>query len=134
MVVVEARRAAWYRSQVAECDLRAASMPGKIGPHGHPVIDYDAVGPDGTPILNMLKKLPDRGQVPVRELCHTDLTAIITGPDVPGDPNRWLFRPPGPLPGDDPLYPRPWEPYREFAIMYHDLPAVRRRSTSARQV
>ena len=28
------------------------------------------------------------------ELCHSDLTAIITGPDEPGE-DRWLFRHPG---------------------------------------
>ena len=62
-----------------------------------------------------------RGNVPVYELCHSDLTAIITGPDTANNPNRWLFRPPGPRPGDNPVYPRPWEPYRELTIIYHDL-------------
>ena len=71
------------------------------------MIDYEAIDKDGVPILNLLKERSPRGKVPVFELCHSDLTAIITGPDAAGDPNRWLFRSPGPLATDNPVYPRP---------------------------
>ena len=121
MVIVEPRGSTWYRSQVTADVLEQARTPGVSGTFGHPLVDYDAVDKDGVPLLNMLKKRPRDGNVPVYELCHSDLTAIITGPDTANNPNRWLFRPPGPRPGDNPVYPRPWEPYRELTIIYHDL-------------
>ena len=64
---------------------------------------------------------PARGNVPVFELCHTDLTAIITGPDAASNPIAGCFARRALVRIDNPVYPRPWEPYREFAIMYHDL-------------
>jgi hypothetical protein len=122
MVIVEPKGSSWYRSQVTRADLAAAQAKGVWGSHGHPVIDYDAVDAGGTPILQMLKPMPSSGPgtPPVFELCRSDLTAIIAGPDHPGE-DRWLFRHPGHTPQDNPLYPRTWEPYREFAIIYHDL-------------
>ncbi len=121
MVIVEPRGSTWYRSQVTREDLAAAQAKGVWGPHGHPVINYDAVDAQGTPILKMLKPKPalGKGKIPAFELCHSDLTVIIAGPDEPGE-DRWLFRHPGHRPDDNPLYPRSWEPFREFAIIYHD--------------
>jgi manganese oxidase len=121
MVIVEPKGSTWYRSQVTAEVLEQARVKGISGTFGHPLIDYDSLDKDGVPLLNMLKKLPPRGNVPAFELCHTDLTAIITGPDAANSPDRWLFRAPGPRPDDNPVYPRPWEPYRELAIIYHDL-------------
>ncbi len=121
MVIVEPKGSTWYRSQVTAEVLEQARVKGVSGAFGHPLIDYDGLDQDGVPLLNMLKILPPRGNVPVYELCHTDLTAIITGPDAANNPNRWLFRSPGARPDDNPVYPRPWEPYRELAIMYHDV-------------
>jgi hypothetical protein len=105
-VNVEPRTSEWYRSQVSELDLRMATR-GTL-PDGHPRIDYDAVYPPGhpragKPILRML----DRDGT----LVHTDLTAIITGP------NR------GPLPGgpgDNPILPERNLPFREVTINYHE--------------
>ena len=125
MVIVEPKGLAWYRSQVTNQDLVDAQVKGALGPHGHPVLDYDAVDAGGTPILKMLKPVPSAGpgKPPRFELCHSDPTAIVTGPDEPGE-DRWLFRHPGHSADDNPVYPRSWEPFREFAIMYHDLPAT----------
>jgi cold shock CspA family protein len=76
-----------------------------------PIINYDAVG--GTkraPALSMLAgKRGDR----TRELVSADLTAIITGPYA------------GPFGKAPPqianeTYPEAQQPYREFAIHYHD--------------
>jgi hypothetical protein len=125
MVIVEPRGSSWYRSQVTQKDLADAQARGVWGAHGHPVIDYDAVDGHGMPILKMVKPKPSlgKGKLPAFELCRSDLTAIIAGPDEPGE-DRWLFRHPGHSLDDNPLYPRSWQPFREFAIIYHDLPAV----------
>ena len=122
MVIVEPRGSSWYRSQVTQIELAQAQARGVWGRHGHPVIDYDAVDAHGTPILKMLKPMPSlgKGKLPAFELCRSDLTAIIAGPDEPGE-DRWLFRHPGHSLDDNPLYPRSWEPFREFAIVYHDV-------------
>src|SRR5229473_6456194 len=88
----------------------------------HPIVNYGATYPAGykypsypnyavpagTPILAMLDKN--------KRIAHTDLTAIITGPNAgpfpPGDPDP-TFSP-------SPAYPDRLLPYREFAIHYHD--------------
>ncbi|HEX9225142.1 MAG TPA: hypothetical protein VF885_00625, partial [Arthrobacter sp.] len=107
---------------------------------GQPIIDYEAVypatNPDGTPsvwvaegkaglpILNMLTA--------TRELVHSDINAIIAGPDADG---TWKTK--CPLPGqtgdfpdcpyplervgkNNPQLPNRIEPFREFSSIYHD--------------
>src|SRR5216684_5622221 len=69
---VEPAGAEWYRSQVTQQDLKLATKA--ISPDGHPVIDYNAKYQDGTPILKMLDAN--------NNIVHTDLTAIITGPNA----------------------------------------------------
>ena len=106
VLTVEPRGSEWYRSQVSEADLRLATR-GTL-PDGHPQIDYDALFPPGhpaagTPILRML----DRS----RRIVHTDLTAIITGPDrglLPGGP------------GENPMLPQRNLPFREVSVVYHE--------------
>ncbi|WPB74514.1 copper oxidase [Archangium violaceum] len=76
-VNVEPPGARWYRSQVSAAVLQAATRRDAHGhpltnPDGTPRLDYEARGPDGTPLLNMLE--PD-----TLELVHADLHAIITG-------------------------------------------------------
>lgn len=105
-VNVEPRGSEWYRSQVSEGDLRLATE-GKFA-DGHPKINYDAVYPArhpraGKPILRMLDSDGD--------LVHTDLTAIITGPNrgrLPGGP------------GSNPMLPDRDLPFREVSIHYHE--------------
>jgi hypothetical protein len=123
-VNVEPRGAEWYRSQLSHNDMRLASRRanGKIRrteslPQadlpvngGHPVINYDAVYPSwhryrGQPILKIL----NRHNV----IVHSDLTAIITGPD------RGKF-PAGTYPPSTLAAPnRDW-PFREQTLIYHD--------------
>jgi hypothetical protein len=85
-------------------------------PDGHPIINYDAVYPDGPykgdPILNMLKPVPD-GTTGKFELVYTDLTAIITGPYH----GRFTSQ----SPSFNSIYASPdrRQPYREFSIHYH---------------
>jgi hypothetical protein len=94
----------------------------------HPLIDYSAVYPGTTkPVLRMLDAN--------NNIVHTDLTAIITGPNAGrfpganGNPN--VADPPcnsnsaTPGAGVDPLFcqnpasPDRKQPYREITIMYH---------------
>ena len=109
---VEAPTAEYYRSQVTAPELVLATTG--TTPDGHPKINYNACFPDGgdcslkpptaKPILKMYN-----GN---KELVHSDLTAIITGPGagnfaaniypaVKVEPNRQ-------------------KPFREFSIIYHD--------------
>ena len=107
---MQPKTAEWYRSQVTKADLDLATT-GKTA-DGHPIIDYDKVYPPthprkGQPILKML----DAGG----NIVYSDLTAIITGPkhgrfDCADCPD---FK-------ANPSYPDRSQPYREFAIHYHD--------------
>jgi cold shock CspA family protein len=82
---------------------------------GQPIVNYDAVYAGGTkragtPVLSMLAgRHGDRR----RELVASDVTAIVTGPFA------GAF---GPIPPQTPnqTYPENQQPYREFAIHYHD--------------
>ncbi|GAB4273885.1 MAG: multicopper oxidase [Candidatus Promineifilaceae bacterium] len=106
-VNVEPRGAEWYRSQVTESEMSMATV-GQT-PAGQPILDYDAVYPPGhrfagTPIFKMLNDN--------NEIIHSDLSAIITGP------NRGEF-PVGTY-TDNTLYPDREKPFREFTVIFHD--------------
>ncbi len=115
-VNVEPRYSEWYRSQVTAQDLRLATRLDAAGnlmttPAGHPVVDYDAVYPAthplaGRPILRMTVG---------NRIVHSDLTAIITGPDR------------GPLPDGGPqvvVNRDRTQPFREYTIIFHDEPGL----------
>jgi manganese oxidase len=119
----------------------------------HPLIDYNArypaKRPDGTPIpaelvgIPILKMLDVDGKCAAPGTCnivHSDLTAIITGPNAgrfpgangnPNKPDPWcnaennpaLNPPPGvkvdPLFCQNPASPDRKQPYREISILYH---------------
>lgn len=105
---IEPRGAEWYRSQVTNADLKLATSG--TNPNGTPRINYDArytSGPlAGRPILRMLD--PN-----TREIVHSDLTAVITGP------NHGRF-PAGQFP---PNYAEPdrSQPFREITVIYHEV-------------
>jgi hypothetical protein len=117
-VTVQPKTAEWYRSQVTKVELDLASE-GKTA-DGHPIIKYDKVYPPGNPRAGqpILRMLDDNN-----EIIYSDLTAIVTGPkngrfkceDCPGAncQNCPDFR-------NNPSYPNQTEPFREFAIHYHD--------------
>lgn len=77
----------------------------------HPIVNYQATYPNGKPILAMLDKN--------NRIVHGDLTAIITGPHAGTFPKTAdpVFTP-------NPTYPNREQPYREFAIHYHDDPVT----------
>lgn len=77
-------------------------------PTGQPFLDYQAKRADGTPILRMTMA----GAGGREEIVYSDLTAIITGPNAGKFPTT--------PPGSKYIYPDNDEPFREFAIHYHD--------------
>jgi hypothetical protein len=113
-VNVQPRGARYFRSQVTEKDLRLATTA--IDPQGFPTINYtatyqNALDPDqcwrrGSPILEMTQN---------GRIVHSDLTAIITGPNL-GAFNNFDY------PLDNPVYAeeRRNEPYRELTVIFHD--------------
>jgi hypothetical protein len=117
-VTVQPRTAEWYRSQVTKVDLDLASSGTTAD--GHPIIDYDKVYPSGHPRAGQpILKMLDANN----EIVSSDLTAIITGPnhgrfDCASCPGASCDNCPG-LRGN-PSYPERSQPFREFAIHYHD--------------
>jgi hypothetical protein len=100
-ITVQPAGAEWYRSQVTNADLALATTG--TTPGGQPIINYNATYPSGLPILKMLQGT---------EIVHTDLTALITGPNAGRFP-AGTYRP-------NPATPDRDQPFREFTIIYHD--------------
>ncbi len=162
-VNVEPARAHIYRSQVTDEEMRLASstddnhVGGAGAPKrtdaGQPLVDYRAVYPDrdpwkkegkaGLPILNMLKG-DEVDQSKTFEIVHSDINAIIAGPD---DDGGWssMCPAPGVTPPSDrtqrehydreyalcpyplekvgrnnPSLPKRLEAFREFTVIFHD--------------
>ena len=111
-ITVQPRGAIWYRSQVTQQDMAYATT-GTTGT-GHPVINYDAVYPVGHPRAG----LPIFKMLNGSAIVHSDLTAIIAGPNggrfAPGT------YPPNADFADNPTLPDREQPFREFVIIYHD--------------
>ncbi|HEX5706252.1 MAG TPA: hypothetical protein VFX96_03080 [Pyrinomonadaceae bacterium] len=113
-VNVQPRGAEWYRSQVTAAEMEMATQKKEDGtpkttPGGQPVINYDAVYPTGharagQPILKMLDAN--------NNIVHTDLNAVITGPNKGRFP-AGTYRP-------NPVEPDRDQPFREFTVVYHD--------------
>ena len=144
---VQPAGAEWYRSQVSQQDLALATKKNGSGqplktPDGQPIIDYNAVYPsgstypDGTPIppnTPVLKMLDANNNI-----MHSDLTAIITGPNAgrfPGTTGVNNPEPPcnsanngsgatNPLFCANPSAPDRKQPYREITIIYHEVGQV----------
>ena len=141
---VQPKGAEWYRSQVTQQDLTLATKKGTNNQplrtaDGQPVIDYNAVYPAGsnypdgtlippnTPILKMLDSNFN--------IVHSDLTAIITGPNAGRFPGTTGVNNPEPpcnaanngTGATDPLFcrnptaPDRKQPYREITIIYHEV-------------
>jgi len=132
----------FYRSQLTEEEMRLAADPNGDGtidatektPAGQPIIRYEQkypsdcargtdaplVGGDGVwckegkaglPILNMLTA--------DNELVHSDLNAIIVGPNDGGKFDKTTY----PLESKglrNPALPNRLEPFREFTVIFHD--------------
>jgi hypothetical protein len=113
-VNVELKGAEWYRSQVTAEEMNLATVKNTDGtpkktPGGQPIINYDAVYPAGharagQPILKMLDAN--------NNIVHTDLNAVITGPNKGRFP-AGSYKP-------NPVEPDRDQPFREFTVVYHD--------------
>jgi hypothetical protein len=105
-VNVEPKTAEYYRSQVTQVDLALATKGTTTD--GHPIINYNATYPAAHPLVG----LPILKLTSGNEIVHSDLTAIITGP------NAGIF--------STTTYPQVKvspqrnKPFREFTIIYHD--------------
>jgi hypothetical protein len=98
-VNVEPKGSKWYRSQVTAAQLASATT-GR-NPNGTPIINYEATGTDGKPILNMVSS---------NEIIYTDLNAIIS--DASGHLQEDCAKaPPTGTCG---------QPFREFTTIFHD--------------
>ncbi|HEY6332003.1 MAG TPA: copper oxidase [Blastocatellia bacterium] len=95
-VNVEPQGATWYRSQVTNAVLTAATTG--TNPNGTPKINYAAKDSSGNPLLNMLNSS--------NQIVATDLNAIITG-----FTENCGSAPPSSTCG---------QPFREFTTMFHD--------------
>jgi manganese oxidase len=131
---VQPKGAVWYRSQVTQQDLDLARDRTKgangFTTLGQPIINYNAVYPPGNPRAGkpILKMLDGNNN-----LVHTDLTALIAGPESNGflfqDNGEGVFRPNPSYSGktdppSTPPYPPRIQPYREFTIIYHESTAA----------
>ena len=119
-VNVEPRGAEWYRSQLTEEEMRLATTG--TTPAGQPLLDYDAVYPDGHPA----EGLPILAMLQNGEIVHSDLNAVITGPnrgDFPAGtyPPNAVYEPNSTTPQAPGLETRTREePFREFTVVFHD--------------
>ncbi|HEX5724634.1 MAG TPA: multicopper oxidase domain-containing protein, partial [Longimicrobiaceae bacterium] len=112
-VNVEPPQSEWYRSQLTAADLVLAQRKNASGvplttPAGHPVLNYDATYPTGHPLAGRtILKMVQNGK-----LVHSDLTAIITGPNKGRIPAGTY---------DTVVVERDrHRPFREFTIIFHD--------------
>lgn len=111
-VSVNKRGAEWYRSQLTAAQLNAAK---KLS-NGTPVTN-----PNGTPQIDYTKL---RILSATNEIVHSDLSAIITGPNA----GRFPAPPAGACPNNppdntycpNPVEPDRLQPFREFVLIYHD--------------
>jgi manganese oxidase len=113
-VNVEQKGAEWYRSQLTAEEMALATQKNADGTPkktagGQPILDYDAVYPaghprEGQPILKMLDA--------ANNIVHTDLNAVITGPNKGRFP-AGTYKPNAVEPDRD-------QPFREFTVVYHD--------------
>jgi hypothetical protein len=96
---VEPKGSKWYRSQVTAAQLKAATTG--LNPNKTPIINYDAIGADGKPILNMMSG---------SEIVYTDINAIITDPTGKLQEDCTKAPPTGTC----------GQPFREFTVIFHD--------------
>ena len=112
-VNVEQKGAEWYRSQLTQADMAAATKKDTAGAPvksagGHPIINYDATYTSGQRSGKPILKILDANN----NIVHSDLNAIITGGGradfAPG-----TYRANATEPNRD-------QSFREFTVIYHD--------------
>ena len=134
---VQPKGARLYRSQVTEEEMRLATTGFVNGPGSQPIIDYDALYPNvepwisegkaGLPVLRMVTGNDGRSG----QLVHSDINAIIAGPDADGtwrsvcNGSEGSPAPDCPYPlesvgKNNPQLPNRIEAFREFSSIFHD--------------
>ncbi len=98
----------WYRSQVTAAEMQMITLPPPPGAESRERYNYQKLYEPphpraGLPVLKMLHN---------NEIVHSDLNAIITGPNA-GRFATGTYPPNPSLPDRD-------QPFREFTIIYHD--------------
>jgi hypothetical protein len=96
---VEPKGSKWYRSQVTAAQLKAVTTG--LNPNKTPIINYEAIGTDGKPVLNMMSG---------NEIVYTDINAIITDPTGKLQEDCTKAPPTGTC----------GQPFREFTVIFHD--------------
>ena len=119
VVNVQPKGARFYRSIMTQEELALATTG--TSPDGQPIIDYEAEYPNtppwtdegkaGLPIINMV--------TPAGELIHSDIDAIIAGPNSDGSfpPSTYPLESVGKR---NPTVPNRLEAFREFTVAFHD--------------
>ena len=117
-VTIEPPKAEYYRSQITRAELLLAIDHSKgnngFTADGHPILNYNAVYPPGSPRAGVpiLRMVDSSGNT-----IHTDLNAVITGPNA----DRFPQSETGPEFNPIPSSPDRREPFREFTIHYHEV-------------
>lgn len=128
-VNVEPAGAVAYRSQLNEEELRLATRRAADGTPlttaaGQPLLDYAARYPAEEPWISEGKAgLPIVAMVDGGRLVHSDLNAVIAGPNADGSfpPSTYPLESVGKR---NPTLPNRLEPFREFTVVFHDEAAV----------
>lgn len=121
-LVVLPRGGRSYRNTVSEEEMRLATR-GRT-PAGQPVIDYEARYPRGEPWQTEGKAgLPILNMLDGNEIIASDSDAIVMGPNADGSfpPSTYPLERIGKR---NPALPNRLEPFRDFAVVFHDEAAV----------
>ncbi|MDH3661090.1 MAG: hypothetical protein OEU92_13880, partial [Alphaproteobacteria bacterium] len=104
-VNVQPRGSRFYRSQVTADEMKKAMGQAT----GKALIDFEADGDDGVPLLNMLGRV--HGKRGVHDLVHGDLNAVIVDCDRPNKKKKRCKD----------VYGNRLQPaFREFTVIFHD--------------
>lgn len=121
-VVVVPRGGKVYRNTVTEEEMRLASS-GRT-PAGQPIIDYDARYPQREPWISEGKAgQPILAMLDGNEIIAANSDALVMGPNPDGSfpPSTYPLEAIGKR---NPALPNRLEPFRDFAVAYHDQSAV----------
>jgi hypothetical protein len=125
-VNVEPEGAEWYRSHLTHEEMALANDGNGTTGNGQPILNYDTVYPNtpvfiaegkaGLPVLRIQCKAGDpavtAGDCLVDEIVHSDIHAVITGP------NRGNFTAGTHYPST-PINPQQEQPFREFSSIWN---------------
>jgi manganese oxidase len=124
---VEPKAALIHRSQITEEEMRLATTG--TTSLGQPIINYEATYPNGTPwstegksglpIINVLCTTAVRGKCVANEIVHSDINAVISGPNADGTfpPSTYPLESVGKR---NPTVPNRLEAFREYTVVFHD--------------